>query len=139
MADPIDPMVTPSTILTDLPIEPVLPALRAALERHGLLEIFDDFRFEVFCPDIRIFVNDTGIGLSGEELAKVGRPFVQVHNDYTRQFQGTGLGLSLVKGLVELHKGTMTIESAPGLPGAPVHRSPALSAGDLIGGGRMYF
>ena len=64
---------------------------------------------------IRIFVNDTGIGLSTEELAKVGRPFVQVRNDYTRQFQGTGLGLSLVKGLVELHKGTMTIESAPGL------------------------
>lgn len=64
---------------------------------------------------VRIFVNDTGIGLSSDELAQVGRPFVQVHNDYTRQFQGTGLGLSLVKGLVELHKGTMTIESATGL------------------------
>ena len=64
---------------------------------------------------IRIFVNDTGIGIGDEDLAKLGRPFMQVQNDYTRQFQGTGLGLSLVKGLVKLHGGSMSIESAPGL------------------------
>lgn len=64
---------------------------------------------------VRIFVNDTGIGIGNDDLAKLGRPFMQVQNDYTRQFQGTGLGLSLVKGLVKLHGGTMSIESAPGL------------------------
>jgi cell cycle sensor histidine kinase DivJ len=64
---------------------------------------------------VRIFVNDTGIGIADDDLARLGRPFVQVQNDYTRQFQGTGLGLSLVKGLVKLHGGTMSIESAPGL------------------------
>ncbi|MEO3998535.1 PAS domain-containing sensor histidine kinase [Mesorhizobium sp. CAU 1732] len=64
---------------------------------------------------IRIFVNDTGIGISGDDLERLGQPFMQVQNDYTRQFQGTGLGLSLVKGLVRLHGGTMSIESAPGL------------------------
>ncbi len=64
---------------------------------------------------VRIFVHDTGIGIADEDLARLGRPFVQVQNDYTRQFQGTGLGLSLVKGLVKLHGGTMSIESAPGL------------------------
>jgi cell cycle sensor histidine kinase DivJ len=78
---------------------------------------------------IRIFVNDTGIGLSSDELAQVGRPFVQVHNDYTRQFQGTGLGLSLVKGLVELHKGTMTIESATGLGTTVTIGLPAAASG----------
>ncbi len=64
---------------------------------------------------IRIFVNDNGIGIAADDLNKLGRPFMQVQNDYTRQFQGTGLGLSLVKGLVTLHGGTMSIESAPGL------------------------
>ena len=64
---------------------------------------------------LRMFVNDTGIGISSEDLESLGTPFVQVQNDYTRQFQGTGLGLSLVKGLVKLHGGSMSIESAPAL------------------------
>ena len=58
-------------------------------------------------------VGDTGIGMSETDLLRVGEPFIQVQNDFTRQFDGTGLGLSLVKGLVKLHRGTMTIESAP--------------------------
>ena len=37
-----------------------------------------------------------------------------MRNDYTREFDGAGLGLSLVKGLVRLHDGSMMIESAPG-------------------------
>jgi cell cycle sensor histidine kinase DivJ len=37
-----------------------------------------------------------------------------VQNDYTRNFEGTGLGLSVVKGLVELHEGALRIESEPG-------------------------
>ncbi|MCG6113638.1 MAG: PAS domain-containing sensor histidine kinase [Mesorhizobium sp.] len=60
-------------------------------------------------------VSDTGIGMSEDELAGIGQPFMQVSNDYTRQFEGTGLGLCLVQGLVELHGGAMSIESAPGL------------------------
>ncbi len=60
-------------------------------------------------------VSDTGIGMSEEELSGIGQPFMQVSNDYTRQFEGTGLGLCLVQGLVELHGGAMSIESAPGL------------------------
>ncbi|RST83841.1 HAMP domain-containing histidine kinase [Aquibium carbonis] len=63
---------------------------------------------------VTLTVADTGIGISADDLARIGRPFVQVLNDYTRQYEGTGLGLSLVKGLVELQAGSMTIDSAPG-------------------------
>ncbi|MDN5927181.1 MAG: PAS domain-containing sensor histidine kinase [Hyphomicrobiales bacterium] len=63
---------------------------------------------------LRFWVSDTGIGISSDDLKRLGQPFTQVQNDYTRQFEGTGLGLSLVKGLVVLHEGTMAIESAPG-------------------------
>jgi cell cycle sensor histidine kinase DivJ len=59
-------------------------------------------------------VSDTGIGIAEADLARIGEPFTQIQNDYTRQFEGTGLGLSVVRGLVGLHRGTMTIESAPG-------------------------
>ncbi|MCR5858890.1 HAMP domain-containing sensor histidine kinase [Mesorhizobium sp. J428] len=59
-------------------------------------------------------VADTGIGIDEEDLARLGRPFVQVHNDYTRQFDGAGLGLSIAKGLVALHGGAMSIQSSPG-------------------------
>jgi cell cycle sensor histidine kinase DivJ len=63
---------------------------------------------------LHFWVSDTGIGIAEEDLAIIGQPFVQVQNDYTRGFEGAGLGLSLVKGLVSLHDGTMSIDSAPG-------------------------
>ncbi len=64
---------------------------------------------------LHFWVSDTGIGIAADDLARLGKPFMQIQNDYTRQFEGTGLGLSLVKGLVELHDGTMSVESAPGM------------------------
>ncbi|MEW9837826.1 sensor histidine kinase [Mesorhizobium sp. ZMM04-4] len=63
---------------------------------------------------LHFWVSDTGIGIPEEDLARIGEPYVQVRDDYTRQFDGTGLGLSLVKGLVALHGGSMTIDSEPG-------------------------
>lgn len=63
---------------------------------------------------LHFWVADTGIGIAEEDLSRLGTPFTQIQNDYTRRFEGTGLGLSLVKGLVALHDGTMAIESAPG-------------------------
>jgi len=63
---------------------------------------------------LTFWVTDNGIGIGEEDLARLGRPFTQVQNDYTRQFEGAGLGLSLVKGLVGLHEGTMTIDSTLG-------------------------
>ncbi len=60
-------------------------------------------------------VSDTGIGMSAEELARIGRPFVQIDGDYARRREGAGLGLYLVKGLAELHSGTMDIRSEQGV------------------------
>jgi cell cycle sensor histidine kinase DivJ len=63
---------------------------------------------------LHFWVSDTGIGIAEENIGNLGKPFTQIQNGYTRAFEGAGLGLSLVKGLVALHDGTMAIESAPG-------------------------
>ncbi len=63
---------------------------------------------------LHFWVSDTGIGIAEEDFENLGKPFMQIQNDYTRRFEGTGLGLSLVKGLVALHDGTMSIESMLG-------------------------
>lgn len=59
-------------------------------------------------------VADTGIGMGEGGLARIGQPFVQLADDRSAGTEGVGLGLSLVKGLVALHKGAMSIESEPG-------------------------
>jgi cell cycle sensor histidine kinase DivJ len=64
--------------------------------------------------DLLLVVSDTGIGIPADKLALIGQPFMQVENEYTRKYEGTGLGLSLVKGLVALHGGSLTIQSQPG-------------------------
>jgi cell cycle sensor histidine kinase DivJ len=64
--------------------------------------------------EVTISVSDTGIGIAAEKMALLGRPFTQVQNDLNRNYEGSGLGLSLVKGLTALHGGTFRIESRPG-------------------------
>ncbi|QZZ37457.1 sensor histidine kinase [Nitratireductor kimnyeongensis] len=59
-------------------------------------------------------VTDNGIGISADDLERIGEPFAQVRSEATRHVEGTGLGLALVKGLVSLQGGGMTIDSAPG-------------------------
>ena len=63
---------------------------------------------------IRFSVWDTGIGISPEDQQRLFQPFVQVYAGLSKQFVGTGLGLSLVKKMTELHGGTVTVESQPG-------------------------
>jgi signal transduction histidine kinase len=60
---------------------------------------------------IVLTVADTGIGIPEQMQARVFEPFFQVQSDLARQYQGTGLGLSLVKGLTELHGGRVEIEA----------------------------
>ncbi|MEM1364216.1 MAG: ATP-binding protein [Pseudomonadota bacterium] len=61
-----------------------------------------------------IAIEDTGIGIPEERLEMVGRPFVQVQNQMTRNHNGTGLGLAIARSLIELHGGSMDISSDVG-------------------------
>jgi signal transduction histidine kinase len=61
---------------------------------------------------VEIAVVDTGIGIKPEDLPKLFQPFTQLEQTFTKQAQGTGLGLALTKHLVELHGGTIWAESA---------------------------
>ncbi|WP_406661154.1 PAS domain-containing sensor histidine kinase [Methanolobus sp. ZRKC3] len=63
---------------------------------------------------LSIEVSDTGIGISPEEQNIIFQPFRQVDSAESRKYQGTGLGLALVKQLVELHNGTVEVESEVG-------------------------
>ncbi len=62
---------------------------------------------------MEIRVEDTGIGISQEELPKIFDKFYRVKNPKTRQVIGTGLGLAIVKGVVEAHQGSIQVESVP--------------------------
>jgi signal transduction histidine kinase len=63
--------------------------------------------------ELMLQVCDTGIGMCEEDLHRVLEPFVQVENELTRRYEGTGLGLALSKQLVELHGGRIGIVSKP--------------------------
>lgn len=63
---------------------------------------------------IVIKVSDTGPGIPSQALAKLFEPFFQAHNDHDLGVKGLGLGLAIVKNLVDLHRGTITVESTLG-------------------------
>ncbi len=63
---------------------------------------------------ILFMVSDTGIGMHESDLERLFEPFTQAESDFRRRFQGAGLGLSIVRHLVALLKGNMSIISEPG-------------------------
>jgi signal transduction histidine kinase len=64
--------------------------------------------------DLAIAVRDTGIGIPDEQLDRVTEPFAQVDGSLSRKYEGTGLGLPLVKAMIELHGGTLELASVVG-------------------------
>jgi signal transduction histidine kinase len=60
---------------------------------------------------IEFSVTDTGIGIEKKDQLRIFAPFEQVDGSATRKYQGTGLGLTLTKKLVELHGGYISVES----------------------------
>ncbi len=63
---------------------------------------------------VRVSVRDTGIGISPMAQARIFEPFFQVDQSSTREYSGTGLGLSLAKSYVEAHGGSIWVHSEPG-------------------------
>jgi PAS domain S-box-containing protein len=63
---------------------------------------------------LEISVTDNGIGISPQGLEGLFKPFSQIDSSLARKFEGTGLGLAMIKLLAELHGGTLAVESAVG-------------------------
>jgi signal transduction histidine kinase len=63
---------------------------------------------------LTVSVDDTGIGIAPENIPRALAPFSQVDSSLSRRHAGTGLGLPLVKSLIELHGGTLELESEEG-------------------------
>lgn len=63
---------------------------------------------------ITISIEDNGIGISKQDLRKLGRPFEQVQNQFTKSHKGSGLGLAISRSLAEMHGGAMKVRSTEG-------------------------
>ncbi|HEY9640619.1 MAG TPA: ATP-binding protein [Coleofasciculaceae cyanobacterium] len=89
--------------------------------------------------DLAIFqVKDTGIGIPAPEIPSLFQKFQQLNTGYHRQYGGTGLGLALTKQLVDLHSGTIEVESTEGIGTVftvriPIQRSAEFSSLSKIG------
>jgi len=65
-------------------------------------------------PDLTIEVSDTGIGISREDAQKIFEEFYQVDGSYSRNYGGTGLGLALVRKMIQMQDGQIEVQSTPG-------------------------
>ncbi|MEM1286892.1 MAG: PAS domain-containing sensor histidine kinase [Pseudomonadota bacterium] len=112
----------------ELEIAPNLPELRAdpRAVRQILINLlsnahkFTAERGRIAVRDRRdgayllLSVSDNGIGISKSDLKRIGEPFFQAQSGYDRNHQGTGLGVSVVRGLCELHGGSFNVSSVEG-------------------------
>ncbi|MBD2178908.1 PAS domain S-box protein [Pseudanabaena sp. FACHB-1998] len=73
---------------------------------------------------IQIAIIDTGIGIAAENIPKLFQPFVQIDSALNRQYSGTGLGLTLVRQIVELHGGNVSVTSEVGIGSCFVFQLP---------------
>ncbi|MFN5618796.1 MAG: sensor histidine kinase, partial [Brevundimonas sp.] len=79
-------------------------------------------------PYLELMVADTGVGIAPEDLKRLGRPFEQA-GEARQRSQGTGLGLSLVRSLAELHKGRLVLDSTLGEGTVALVRLPVVDLG----------
>jgi signal transduction histidine kinase len=117
------------------------PVQKALADRDALLMIFSNLIDNAikYTPDgghvsvhvsgdgmyVRVAIKDDGIGMEAADREKIFDEFYRAKNDYTANVPGTGLGLSLVKRLTELHQGRISVDSAPGAGSQFVVQLPA--------------
>ena len=63
---------------------------------------------------VEISVSDTGFGIHYDQIDRLLQPFEQIDNQYAKSANGTGLGLSVIQGLIKLHGGKLCVQSEPG-------------------------
>ena len=108
-ADDLPEMIADKRALNQILINLVSNAIRFT-DRGGKVTV--SARAEA--ANITIAVDDNGVGIGADDLARVGEPYFQAGSSYDRRQGGTGLGLSIVKGLVRLHGGEFSIHSRVG-------------------------
>jgi two-component system cell cycle sensor histidine kinase PleC len=122
----------------------VAPGLRISADRRALKQIALNLlsnAVKFTPPDRRVVVRaravdgeavisfeDSGIGIPAAMLPRLGQPFVQVENHYTKNSKGSGLGLAISRSLTELHGGALQIRSVEGLGTVVTVRLPGLVA-----------
>jgi signal transduction histidine kinase/ligand-binding sensor domain-containing protein/DNA-binding response OmpR family regulator len=80
----------------------------------GEVEVTVSIRSKDGMDRVAVEIRDTGIGISGDQLPHIFDRFYQVDSTSTREHEGTGIGLALVKELVDLHRGSIDVISTPG-------------------------
>lgn len=75
----------------------------------------DNTRYPNLEKELCIEISDTGIGIAPKDLTHLFDRFYQVDSSFTKEHQGTGIGLALVKELVELHQGRIEVKSEVGM------------------------
>ena len=103
-----------------------LTKLLGATRGHIIVLLRAEPRTDSLGERVKVSVQDTGIGIAPEDLARLARPFEQVESQHAKTQQGTGLGLALTKSLVEMHGGLLDLRSAPG-QGVEINLSVPLS------------
>jgi len=125
----MNPRAESQNVSLRLDLPPELPLIQA--DARSMEELFGNLVSNAihYSPDggkvlvsavshgdyLAVLVSDTGIGIDPEEVPKIFDKFYRVKHPKTRQVIGTGLGLAIVKGIVESHRGSIEVESQPGV------------------------
>ena len=122
------PLATKKNIALEVSVDPDIPPINA--DKTKMMQILynlisNAIKFTEEGGNVKLYtrkeenmvlisVEDTGIGISKENIKKLFKPFTQLDPFLTREYAGTGLGLSLTKKLIQMHGGDISVESEQG-------------------------